>query len=80
MNEPERRASIAVVLPNYNHGKLIGRHLRNLAGQTVPPDEIIVVDDASTDDSLPARSNSSGNRSRRCGSSATRAIWALTRR
>jgi glycosyltransferase involved in cell wall biosynthesis len=52
MNEPERRASIAVVLPNYDHGKLIGCSLRNLAGQTVPPDEIIVIDDASTDDSL----------------------------
>jgi glycosyltransferase involved in cell wall biosynthesis len=39
-------------LPNYNHGGLIGRALEALTAQERAPDEIIVVDDASTDDSV----------------------------
>ena len=42
--------SLSVILPNYNHGHLVLRALTSLARQD--PDEIIVVDDASTDDSL----------------------------
>jgi glycosyltransferase involved in cell wall biosynthesis len=45
-------APLSVVLPNYNHGKLIGRALRALIAQERAPDEIIVIDDASTDDSV----------------------------
>ena len=45
-------ATLSVVLPNYNHGKLIGRALRALTAQERAPDEIIVIDDASTDDSV----------------------------
>src|ERR1700685_1368898 len=45
-------ATLSVVLPNYNHSKLIGRALQALTTQERPPDEIIVVDDASTDDSV----------------------------
>jgi glycosyltransferase involved in cell wall biosynthesis len=45
-------ATLSVVLPNYNHGKLIGRALRAFTAQERTPDEIIVIDDASTDDSL----------------------------
>jgi glycosyltransferase involved in cell wall biosynthesis len=41
-----------VVLPNYNHAKLIGRALRALLSQERAADEIIVVDDGSTDDSV----------------------------
>ena len=37
---------------NYNHAKLIGRALQALTAQERPPDEIIVVDDASADDSV----------------------------
>jgi glycosyltransferase involved in cell wall biosynthesis len=44
--------TLSVVLPNYNHAKLIGRALRALMAQERAPDEIIVVDDASTDDSV----------------------------
>jgi glycosyltransferase involved in cell wall biosynthesis len=39
-------------LPNYNHGHLVRRALAALMQQDRPPDEIIVVDDGSTDDSL----------------------------
>jgi glycosyltransferase involved in cell wall biosynthesis len=44
-------ATLSVVLPNYNHSKLIERALRALTTQETAPDEIIVIDDASTDDS-----------------------------
>lgn len=45
-------ATLSVVLPNYNHAKLIGRALQALTAQEHVPDEIIVVDDGSTDDSV----------------------------
>jgi glycosyltransferase involved in cell wall biosynthesis len=45
------KPTISVVIPNYNHARLIQRNLQNLADQTQPPEEIIVVEDASTDDS-----------------------------
>jgi glycosyltransferase involved in cell wall biosynthesis len=41
-----------MVMPNYNHGAFVGSALRALLAQTRPADEIIVIDDASTDDSL----------------------------
>lgn len=44
--------SISVVLPNLNHGMFLGRALEALLSQSVAPVEIIVIDDASTDDSL----------------------------
>src|SRR5262245_63069113 len=45
-------AAVSVVLPNYNHAKLIGRAFAALRAQGCPPDEIIIIDDASTDGSL----------------------------
>jgi len=44
--------TVSVLLPNYNHAHFISTALSALAAQTRPPDEIIVIDDASTDDSL----------------------------
>jgi glycosyltransferase involved in cell wall biosynthesis len=44
--------TLSVLVPNYNHGRLIGRALQALADQTRPPDEILVIDDGSTDDSI----------------------------
>jgi glycosyltransferase involved in cell wall biosynthesis len=44
--------TVSVVLPNYNHARFIGGALSALAAQTKPADEIIVIDDASTDDSI----------------------------
>lgn len=44
--------TITVFIPNYNHAHFIGRALESLEAQTLPPDEIIVVDDGSTDDSV----------------------------
>jgi Glycosyl transferase family 2 len=45
-------ATLSVVLPNYNHAKLVGRALQALTAQERAPDEIIVIDDASIDDSI----------------------------
>lgn len=44
--------SLSVILPNLNHGDLIARALHALLDQTPAASEIIVVDDASTDNSI----------------------------
>lgn len=43
--------SVSVVIPVRNDARLLERCLQALAAQTVPPDEIIIVDNGSTDDS-----------------------------
>jgi glycosyltransferase involved in cell wall biosynthesis len=43
---------MSIVMPNYNHGHLIAEALAAIAKQTMPPFEVIVVDDGSTDDSV----------------------------
>ena len=44
--------TVTAIIPNYNHGDKIGRAIDSLLSQAVPPDEIVVIDDASTDDSV----------------------------
>ncbi len=43
---------LSVVIPNYNHGRFLAGAIAAHLGQNRPPLEVIVVDDASTDDSL----------------------------
>lgn len=43
-------STVSVVIPSLNDAILLRQCLADLAVQTVPPDEIIVVDNASTDD------------------------------
>ena len=43
---------LSVVLPNYNHGRYLPRALDAILNQTRPADEVIVVDDGSTDESV----------------------------
>jgi glycosyltransferase involved in cell wall biosynthesis len=49
---PRPTPAMSIVVPNYNHGHLIGEALGAIARQTVLPFEIIVVDDGSADDSV----------------------------
>jgi len=42
-------ASVSAILPNYNYARFLKERVRSIAGQTVPPREILYVDDASTD-------------------------------
>ncbi len=51
MSEPTR-STLSVILPNYNHGRLLGRAVTALLSQERRPEEIIIIDDGSTDDSL----------------------------
>ena len=46
--------TISAIVPNHNHGALLPRAVAALRAQDRPPDEIILVDDASTDDSAEA--------------------------
>lgn len=43
---------VSVVVPNYNYARFLDARLRSISGQTLPVYEIIVLDDASADDSL----------------------------
>jgi glycosyltransferase involved in cell wall biosynthesis len=43
---------VSVIIPNYNRETLIGDTIANLLEQSLPPREIIVVDDGSTDNSV----------------------------
>jgi glycosyltransferase involved in cell wall biosynthesis len=45
-------STLTVILCNYNHGKYVGRAIDALMTQSRPPDELIVVDDGSSDDSV----------------------------
>jgi glycosyltransferase involved in cell wall biosynthesis len=42
---------LSVILPNFNHGRLFDRAISALLGQKLLPDEIVVIDDGSTDNS-----------------------------
>ena len=44
--------TIAVILPNRNDARYLPRCLRSVLDQEVPPDELIVIDDQSTDNSV----------------------------
>ncbi len=48
----QRDARLTVVIPSYNHAHYIDRALRSVLEQSRTPDEIIVIDDGSSDDSV----------------------------
>ncbi|WP_282349061.1 glycoside hydrolase family 99-like domain-containing protein [Pseudomonas sp. PS01301] len=43
---------ISVIIPNYNCGPFLSERFLSIVNQSVPPSEIIILDDASTDSSL----------------------------
>lgn len=48
----EARPSLSVVFPNFNHARYLPDQLESMLKQSYRPDEIIIIDDASTDDSV----------------------------
>ena len=50
--KPAVDPTLSVVLPNYNHAGLIRRAVGALQAADRLPDEILIIDDASTDQSL----------------------------
>ena len=44
--------TVSVIIPNYNRAQVIGETIANMLQQTLPPHQLIVVDDGSTDDSV----------------------------
>ena len=44
-------STVAVVLCNYNHARYLPDSLGHICSQTRPADQILVIDDGSTDDS-----------------------------
>ena len=46
-----RRPSVSVVVPNFNYARYLRQRLESIWTQTVPADEVIILDDASSDES-----------------------------
>ena len=46
------RTTLSVIVSNYNHGHYLEESLESILSQSTPADEVILVDDGSTDDSI----------------------------
>jgi O-antigen biosynthesis protein len=46
-----RPSSVSVIVPNFNYGRHLRQRIQSIWGQTVTVGELIILDDASTDDS-----------------------------
>ncbi|MCC0179588.1 glycosyltransferase [Waterburya agarophytonicola K14] len=45
-------SKVSVIIPNYNRSQVIGETINNMLDQSLPPHEVIVIDDGSTDNSV----------------------------
>lgn len=48
----ESDITVSIIIPNYNYSRYVGEAIESALMQSVPPLEVIVVDDGSTDDSV----------------------------
>lgn len=46
------KPSLSVIIPNYNYAEYLGLRIKTVLNQSVLPKEIIILDDASTDESM----------------------------
>lgn len=53
---------VTIVVPNYNHARYLQESLGSIAAQTRAPDRVLIIDDASTDDSIAVISRFIANR------------------
>ncbi len=44
-------SSVAVIIPNYNYRNFVAEAIESVLAQTIPPDEVLVIDDCSLDGS-----------------------------
>jgi glycosyltransferase involved in cell wall biosynthesis len=47
-----RKPTLSVLMPNHNHGRYLAEAILGIATQSRPPDEFLILDDASTDNSI----------------------------
>ncbi|MFT3731877.1 MAG: glycosyltransferase [Hyphomicrobium sp.] len=47
-----RGPSVSAIIPNYNHARFLDQRIQSILQQRLPVNELIILDDASTDDSL----------------------------
>jgi glycosyltransferase involved in cell wall biosynthesis len=47
-----RAPRVAIVVPSYNYARYLGQSLGSIAAQTRAPDQVLIIDDASNDDSV----------------------------
>jgi len=52
MQEMRPEPTVSVIMTNYNHGHFLPESLEAICTQSRPPDEFLVIDDASTDNSV----------------------------
>lgn len=52
MPSPKPQGLLSVIIPNYNYAQFIEQTIKSVEAQSYPAIELIVVDDASTDDSV----------------------------
>lgn len=46
------RPTLSVIMPNYNHARYLRQAIASIAEQSRPPEEFLILDDASTDESV----------------------------